>query len=83
MTSAFHDQSYSCLSRKRDSTLYVLGSLDRDHKARIAVYVARSVASWKTSNIVVDGGQEVECMECGVCPLVADEATRCIVVLCH
>lgn len=83
MTGALHDQSYSCFSCKRDSTLHVLNSLSRDHEARVAVYVARSVASWKTSNIVVVGGQEVECMECGVCPLFADEATRCIVVLCH
>lgn len=83
MTGALHDQSYSCFSCKRDSTLHVLNSFNRDHKAGVVVYVAWSVASWKASDIVIVGGQEVECMECGVCPLVADETTRCIVILCH
>jgi len=78
-----HDQSYLCFSREGDSTLYILNSLSRDHKARVAVYVAWRIASWKTSNIVVVGVHEVECVECGVCPLLADEAARCIVVLCH
>jgi hypothetical protein len=83
MAGALHDQSYSCFSRKRDSTLHVLNSLSRDHEARVAVYVAWSVASWKTSNIVIVGGHEVECVECGIYPLLLDEGTRHIVVLRH
>ena len=83
MAGALHDQSYSSFSRKGHSTLHVLNSLSRDNEARIAVHVAWSVASWQTSNIVVVGGHKVECMECGVCPLVLDDATRHIIVLYH
>lgn len=83
MTGALHDQSYSCFSSKRHSIPHVLNSLGWDHKARVAFYVARSVASWKTGNIVVVSGHKVEGMECGVCPLVLEKATRHIVILYH
>lgn len=81
MAGALHDQSYSSFSRKGHSTLHVLNSLSRDNEARIAVHVAWSVASRETSNIVVVGGHEAECMECSVCPLLLYEGTRHIIVL--
>lgn len=56
MTGALHDQSYSCFSCKRDSTLHVLNSFNRDHKAGVVVYVAWSVASWKAGDIIIVGG---------------------------